>query len=215
MPVLFTTAYFPSVRYMAEAFRSDGIAIEVFETYTKQTCRNHCLIYGPNGKHLLSIPVIRPNGNHTITRDVLISTHHSWQKNHWRSIETAYNNSPFFLYYKDNLASFFNKEYKFLIDLNIDILLVLMKLLQCSKPTRFTGHYEKTPGGVTDLRSVTGSKHDINLASYPPYNQVFTPQHGFLPGLTILDLLFNLGPETSWYLEKFPDLDFSVAQRTT
>ncbi len=101
MPVLLTTAYFPPVGYMAEVLRADTVVIEVHETYPKQTCRNHCVIQGPNGRQTLSIPVTRINGNHTKTRDILISTHEPWQKTHWRSIQTAYNNSPFFLYYLD------------------------------------------------------------------------------------------------------------------
>ena len=106
MPLLIATSYLPPALYMAETAKADEIIIEAFETYTKQTCRNHCLIYGPNGRQTLSIPVIKVNGNHTITKDIRISTHQPWQKIHWRSIKTAYSNSPFFLFYQDYLSPF-------------------------------------------------------------------------------------------------------------
>jgi hypothetical protein len=199
MPVLFPTAYFPAVNYMAEALQADEIVIEAFETYTKQTCRNHCVIYGPNGKQTLSIPVIKTNGNHTLTKDVLVSTHQPWQKVHWRSIQTAYNNSPFFLYYQDEVAHIYEKKYKFVLDLNMAIFHILMKVLKIECPARLTEKFEKTPTGVIDLRTSLGEKHSGQNIHYPHYTQVFESAHGFLPGLSILDVIFNLGPEASLY----------------
>ncbi|MCX6305703.1 MAG: WbqC family protein [Bacteroidetes bacterium] len=201
MPILLATAYFPPVDYLAAAFHADEIIIEAFETYTKQTYRNHCSIYGPNGKHTLSIPVVKKNGNHTLTKDILLSEHQPWQKIHWRSIETAYNNSPFFLYYQDLLVSFFEKDFRYLLDLNLEIFSVLLQILKITRPVSLTEKFEKTPADIKDLRTVSGAKHLDIHAYYPPYTQVFEPRHGFIPGLSILDVIFNLGPETVIYLE--------------
>jgi len=201
MPVLLTTAYLPPVRYMAEAIRADEIIIEANENYLKQTCRNHCSIYGPNGMQTLSIPVIRVDGNHTLTKDIRISDQAAWQKIHWRSIETAYNNSPFFLFYKDHFIRFYEKGYRFLLDLNNEILQVLLGTLETDRAVRITECFEKAPAGVKDLRGIFGLKAHPMLTSHPAYPQVFESTHGFIPGLSVLDLIFNLGPETPFYLE--------------
>jgi hypothetical protein len=201
MPVLVSTAYFPSVYYMAEVLRADEIVIEAFETYPKQTCRNHCRIFGPNGSLTLTIPVIKANGNHTLTKDILVSTSQPWQKIHWRSIETAYNNSPFFLYFQDYFARFYEKNYRFLIDLNMEVFQTLLQIFKLEPTVRYTEMFERSPEGVNDLRTILGVKYSSRQRSYPRYTQVFESRHGFIPGLSILDLLFNLGPEALFYLQ--------------
>jgi len=201
MPVLFATAYFPPAGYMAEVVRADEIIIEAYETYTKQTSRNHCSIFGPNGRQTLSIPVIKANGNHTLTKDILVSDHQHWQKIHWRSIETAYNNSPFFLYYQDHFACFFEKEYKFLLDLNMEILHTLLQIFKRNPTVGFTEQFEKTSSSAMDLRTISTVKSQHPVVSFPYYTQVFASRHGFIQGLSILDILFNLGPESVSYLE--------------
>jgi len=207
MRLLVATAYHPSVGYMAEAMRSDGIVVEAFETYTKQTCRNHCIIFGPNGRQMLSIPVIKVNGNHTLTKDIVISDHQPWQKIHWRSIKTAYSNSPFFLYYQDHFTHFYEKNFRFLLDLNMEILQTLLEILKTKRILNLTESFEKSPGNIKDLRSLPGTKSSGQQLNYPYYTQVFESCHGFIPGLSILDVIFNLGPETAGYL----DLIFSPA----
>lgn len=201
MPVLLVTAYFPSAAYVADAIGSDEVVIEAFETYTKQTCRNRCVIYGPNGKHRLTVPVIKANGNHTLTRDILVSANDSWQKIHWRSIQTAYNNSPFFLYYQDDFAPIFFKEYRFLLDLNMEILSIVLKLLKKNPHVRLTDNFEKFSSIARDHRATSAAGYlDKNMMS-PNYTQVFEFRHGFIPGLSILDLIFNKGPESREYLD--------------
>ena len=200
MPILTEVAYFPSIGYMAEVMHADAVVLEVFETYQKQSCRNHCCIYGPNGKQVLSIPVNKVNGNRTLTKDIRISDHQPWQIIHWRSIETAYNNSPFFLYYRDYFARFYENNFRFLVDLNMDILETLLKILKIECPVRKTEKFEKSPGNVTDLRGIHGTKSPAIHTAYPHYTQVFEPRYGFIPGLSVLDALFNLGPEASSYI---------------
>ncbi|MEI7500718.1 MAG: WbqC family protein [Bacteroidota bacterium] len=200
MSILIETAYFPPISYIAEVVRADAVVIEIFETYQKQTFRNHCSIYGPNGKQLLTIPVVKVNGNHTLTKDIRISHHQPWQKSHWRSIETAYNNSPFFLYYKDDFVPFYEKKFNFLIDLNIELLQVLMVILKIERPINTNDSYDKFPVGLNDFRSRHVQKSADNKMKYTHYNQVFEPRYGFIPGLSIIDPIFNLGPEAKDYI---------------
>lgn len=196
--VLVHTAWLPPVSYMATVVRSEKVVVEGWETYPKQTMRNHCLVYGPNGRQKLTIPVTRPGGNHTRTREVLISDHEPWQRTHWRSIETAYSNSPFFLFYSDEIRALFEKPERFLLDYNTKCLVSLLKILnlkiEISHTEAFGNHLEAIP----DLKN-----HSIHFPKpeiFPRYIQTFEPVHGFLPNLSILDAIFNLGPGTLSYL---------------
>jgi hypothetical protein len=187
MSVLFTTAYLPPIAYLAKCARSENIMIEAFETYSKQTFRNHCHIAGPNGKQKLTIPVIKVNGNHTFTKDIRISYSHDWQKIHWRSIETAYNNSPFFLYYRDYFEPFYLKKFDLLLDFNSQILEVILNILRIERQILFSEHFEN--------RSST-----LHNNIFQHYTQVFETKIGFIPDLSIIDLIFNLGPDSVEYL---------------
>ena len=205
MQVLLPTSYFPPVSYVASCLKVDKINIELHETYPKQTLRNHCTIYGPNGKHKLSIPVIRINGNHTMVRDIRIANESDWQKIQWRSIETAYNNSPFFLYYRDHFEGFFRMNHDLLFKLNTEILIVILDILGFKKEIVFTERFDKEPG-ITDMRRFPSKNSNEISALFPRYEQTFSQKHGFLPDLSILDILFNLGPETGDYLETISSL---------
>jgi len=200
MPVLLATAYLPPAGYLAEVVAAGEVRIEVFETYRKQTTRNHCMIYGPTGAQKLIIPVVKPDGNHTLTKNIRISGHQPWQKIHWRSIETAYNNSPFFLYYRDHLAPFYDKRWQFLLDLNCGLLEMLLRILRIERPVTFTKAFEKIPAGARDLRPLAREGPSNPLCHYGKYSQVFEYRHGFIPALSVIDLLFNTGPETTSYL---------------
>ena len=202
MPALVNTAYLPSIQYIAAFQEVSGVAVEIMETYRKQTCRNHSLIYGPNGKQKLTIPVVKVNGNHTLTKNIRISDHQPWQKIHWRSIQTAYNNSPFFLYYEDYFAPFFENRYEYLTDLNSALLERILKILKIPIVPQFTTSFEKSPEGFTDLRETLIADNIDLLTPTVHYTQPFEPAHGFLPGLSVIDLIFNVGPEAGAYLRE-------------
>ncbi|MFH1296768.1 MAG: WbqC family protein [Bacteroidota bacterium] len=195
MTVLLPTAYLPSISYVAACVAADELWIEAWETYPKQTIRNRCEIMGPNGLQILSIPVSKPDGNRTKTKDIRIAHHLPWQKIHWRSFEAAYNKSPFFLYYQDYLLPYYSKEFTFLLDFNQQLLETLFRAIRLDKAVTLTETYEKEVPGVTDLRQLSGIRHQTNR--YPEYYQVFADRNGFLPDLSIVDLLFNLGPEST------------------
>jgi len=196
--IIVSTSYLPPIGYFAALINAGKIYIELDETYPKQTCRNHANIYGPDGRQTLSIPVKKPHGNHTKTRDIRISYALPWNKTHWRAIETAYNNSPFFLYYQDYFRPYFEKEYDCLVDLNSEILKTVFRLLRISKEIRYSETYVKEPAGMHDFRKELTAKHAAAVC--PSYTQTFGEKHGFIPNLSIIDLIFNVGPEASEYL---------------
>jgi hypothetical protein len=202
MSILVTTAYLPPASYMAEVIMTDEVVIEVFETYQKQSLRNHCTIYGPNGRQILSIPVVKVNGNHTRTRDIRISDHQPWQRIHWRSITTAYNNSPFFLFYQDLLAPCYEKKFTFLVDWNMELLLLMLRIMKVERHISMTSTYEAYPERISDLRLKINQENKIIPGNTQRYTQVFEPRHGFIAGLSVIDLIFNLGPEANDYICK-------------
>lgn len=195
--VVFSTAYLPPVQYFGEVSGFKEILIEACETYPRQTYRNRCSIYTANGALDLSIPVHKPEGNRTKTKEVRISYRENWQQIHMRAIESAYNASPFYLYYKDELTPFFlEKKYKYLLEFNTELFKVICNCCGIECRTKFTDSFRKER--EQDYRNCfSPKKRDIAIPAYP---QVFGHKFGFIPGLSIIDLLFNLGPETKAYL---------------
>jgi hypothetical protein len=201
-PVLLSIAYLPPVSWMAVALQSGKIALEVHETYPKQTFRNRCNIAIASGVLSLTIPVNRINGNHTKTCDIHIDNSKNWQLVHWRSIQTAYNKSPYFLYYRDLLEPIYSRKYDLLIVFNRELLNSILNALKIKTIEVFyTTEYEMNPDFI-DLRNSFHPKYplrDINCV-LPRYMQAFEEFHGYLPDLSIIDLLFNLGPDALPYL---------------
>jgi hypothetical protein len=202
-PILLSTAYFPPISWMAAAVQTENIGLEIHETYPKQTYRNRCTISTSSGTLNLTVPVNRVNGNHTKTCDIQTDNSGNWQLLHWRSIVTAYNKSPYFLHYRDYIESVLFKKHKLLIDLNLELLNSLLKALQISnKEIFFTSKYEFKPD-FQDLRNSFYPKQEKNRGikvEMPRYIQAFEENHGFIPDLSILDLIFNLGPDANQYL---------------
>jgi hypothetical protein len=207
VPLLLPTAYFPPISWMATLIRSQQSRIEIFETYPKQTFRNRCLIASAAGTLSLSVPVMRINGNHTRTADIRIDSSLNWQMNHWRTLTAAYSKSPFFLYYRDGIESVLLSGHDHLIDLNRDLISVILTLLRArSEYPVETTSYDPDPAEV-DLRNAFQAKktpHQTLFLEMPRYMQVFEEKTGFFPDMSILDLLFNLGPDAAEYLRKLP-----------
>ncbi len=199
MENILSTAYFPPVSYFVSLRTEQQVTIEQWETYTKQTLRNHCHIYGPNGEQRLSVPVVKVNGNHTLTKDIRIALNNNWQKIHWRSIETAYNKSPYFLYYKDYFIPFFEKKQEFLLDLNTRLLETVSPLLRWDLRIELTENYQGLNLPAFNQKKETTRPEEMLF--FPEYIQVFSSRTGFIPDLSILDLIFNLGPEAGEYLD--------------
>jgi hypothetical protein len=199
--IILATAYLPPINWFRALIRAETVFIESQETYSKQTYRNRCRIYSANGSFNLTIPVSKPFGNHTQTTQITIFNETPWMIKHWRAIESAYNSSPWFLYYKDEFEILFSgSKPESLFAFNLELIKVLMKVIGIYKKLALTSHYEVNPQDVKDLRYLSNPLQANTPFESPPYTQVFENKFGFLPNLSIIDLLFNLGPETGEYL---------------
>ncbi|MDR1585590.1 MAG: WbqC family protein [Prevotellaceae bacterium] len=192
---LFSCCYLAPVEYYAALAKADKIWMEACEHYTKQSYRNRCRIVSANGVIDLSIPVKQPGGNKTPIRDVRISEHDGWQAKHWRAIESAYNSSPFFEYYRDDFQPFYEKKWNFLWDFNWDIQEKMLELLDMNPLIHLTDKYRASYGNeLKDYRETIHPKLE-SKSSFVPYYQVFQSKFGFIPDMSIVDLLFNMGNE--------------------
>jgi len=198
---LLPTAYLAPVKYYAILLQAKNCSIEHHEHFIKQSIRNRCEIYGANGELRLTIPKERKGSSKTIISEIKISYKDDWQKLHWNAIKSAYNSSPFFEYYSNELEVFYQEKESNLIIFNNKLQEVILDLLQEENNSTPTVEYLHS-GNFTDLRN-----HDFTLEDPEKYNQVFMEKHGFIPNLSILDLLFNLGPESLDYLH---NLDISI-----
>jgi hypothetical protein len=204
--ILFSTAYLPPVEYFVRLIKAKHICIEKQESFTKQTYRNRCVIAGPNGLQTLSIPVIHSNHDSRKICDIKIDYSARWQVNQWRSIEAAYNKSPFFTFYRDEFEPFYFSRTKYLFDLNQELLALCLKLTQIKTEINLTDEFQKEYQNKVDYRFAISPKNHVPALNFPRYPQVFEPISGFAPNLSFIDLLFNRGPDASSYLESVTDL---------
>lgn len=195
---VFPLFYLPSIEFFKnlQHFKDESILIEQEEHFPKQTFRNRTRIAGPNGILDLTVPIKKNKGSkgHTPYKDIRIANDDNWQRIHWLSLETCYRSSAYFEFYEDEFAPFYQKKFDFLIDYNQQLLNVLLKLLKFPLDYNFTDEYEKTYLGLVDLR---GEMHPKKPSAYQnkPYYQVFEDRIGYLPNLSMVDLLFNQGPQ--------------------
>ena len=207
MKALLATTYFGPVQWYQKLNRADCAYIECYDSYRKQTFRNRCVIATTNGLQALTIPVERPDtGLHsTLIKDLRISDHGNWRHLHWHALMSAYSESPFFEYYADDIRPFFEKKWDFLYDFNMEACQTVGLLLDIHPNILSTSHYikkEDLPEDIFDFREAIDPKHPAVDADFVPlrYYQVFERKSGFRPNLSILDLLFNMGPEGIFYL---------------
>ena len=201
--ILLSLPYFGPISHFMELVKPGLIRFENEENYQKQTYRNRMFIYDTNGKLLLNIPIKHlPKSNpkqHQKYKDVQIDPEYKWQKQHWKSLKTAYQTSPFFEYYEDELAPLYQKEFKYLMDFNYSCFEVICGCLQLSIDFDKTSEYIQEPKNTIDKRELINAKTQIQI---PEYNQVFQEKLGFLPNLSMLDLMFNEGPNAINYLRE-------------
>jgi len=199
--IVLTTAYLAPVIYYSEMAKAETVFIENYDFYLKQTYRNRCQIAAANGSMILTIPVEKADKGKMLTRDVCISQHNDWQSQHWRSIESAYNSTPFFEYYKDELLPFYEKKWTFLWDFNQEIQAKMIELLNLDILIQPTKEYKNIQDEkILDLREAIHPKKENKFVNCNPYYQVFEQRFGFQPNLSIIDLLFNMGNESIFSL---------------
>ncbi len=203
--ILVHLPYFGSIVQFREMLRPGIVLIENEDNYQKQTYRNRMNIYGANGKLLLNIPIKHLHlpgvKQHQKYKDVKIEKEATWQKQHWKSLQSAYKTSPFFEFYEDDLAPLYHKEFDFLMDFNYACFEALKECLQLDIHHEKTLEFLRNPENIIDKRDLINAKQHIEI---PKYTQVFQEKHGFISNLCILDLLFNEGPNSINYLESLP-----------
>lgn len=193
---ILSTAYLGPIQYYSKILKYNQVFIEVNENFIKQTYRNRCKIYGANGELSLSIPVKKTDIK-TKIKDLLIDYDTNWRKLHWKSIESAYRSSPFFEFYADDFLPFYNKKYKFLLDFNTEIQSMILDHLEIEFEMNFTKEYISYDKiDFPDFREKINPKMNIPDSEFEAieYTQVFAEKYGFIPNLSIIDLLFNEGP---------------------
>lgn len=206
--VLLSTAYLGPVQYYSKMAKAQKVIVEQYDHYKKQTFRNRCTILGGNGPYDLIIPIVKNSGVKTLLKDVQIEYTTPWQDKHWRTIVSAYNSSPFFEYYRDDFQPFFEKEWKYLFEFNMALNEVIVENLELDAECIASADYETNFDGP-DFRSIILPRKENEDLSFQakPYTQTFHERFGFVPNLSIIDLLFNAGPESLSVLEgSFTDL---------
>ena len=214
---ILSSAYFAPVQWYQKLNRYENIVIEQHDNFVKQTYRNRCVIATTQGLQALTIPVERPSDarlDKTQLKDVCISDHGNWRHLHWNALLSAYGESPFFEFYEDDIRPFFENRWEYLLDFNMAIIEKMCELLDIRPNIQLTTAYgqqapdddepadscRQTP--LADFREAIQPKHPApdNEFEARPYYQVYRQKHGFLPNLSILDLLFNEGNESVLYL---------------
>ena len=226
MNVLLSTTYFGPVQWYQKLYRADEVWIERYESFQKQTYRNRCVIATTQGTQALTVPVERshlsplsplsPEPSSLLSplsslKDIRISDHGNWRHLHWNALQSAYGDSPFFMYYEDDLRPFFEQRRDYLFDFNEAIREKICELLDIHPVVHYTESFI-SPSSLTsyllpltslhDFREAITPKHPAPDPDFTPrrYYQVYEAKHGFQPNLSILDLLFNMGPESIFWL---------------
>lgn len=197
MDVLLPLFYLPPISWFSVFLKEENkISIEQFENFPKQTYRNRTVIYGANGRLALIIPTLH-NGKKTIN-EIEVSQRENWQKLHWKSIKNAYQSSPYFEYYEDQLEQIFSFETQSLFQFNLNALRIILKILKTEKAYSLNEEFSKTPVAA-DFRNRFSAKKESEF-EMEDYYQTFSDKLGFEKGLSILDLICNKGPESLTYL---------------
>ncbi|HEA22554.1 hypothetical protein LCGC14_1342980 [marine sediment metagenome] len=208
MKTLLHPAYFPNIATFA-VIAQRNIIWEVEDNYQKQTYRNRCYVCTDIGRHMLSIPIQHIGGTQGRQKfkAVLIDNSYPWQRNHWRTLQTAYRTSPFFEFYEEDLAPLYLQTFESLLDFNLKTIQTICDCLQIESPNEKTLEFNLKPklANLKDSRFLVSAKRKLELQQ-EKYVQVFGDRHGFVENVSVLDLLFNEGTTALSYL-KNQDID--------
>ncbi|MCO6499294.1 MAG: WbqC family protein [Vicingus serpentipes] len=199
---IFSSHYLAPIEYYFQLINSEIVLIDIYEHFVKQTYRNRCRILSPNGVQNLTVPLIKAR-KRKLTKNVKIAYDDNWRKMHWKSLEAAYRSSPYFEFYEDDFHPFYhNKKYEYLIDLNWDLEEKIISLLGISISKSKTSEYMNEVAIEHDFRNSFSPKKENELLIFNKYIQVFGERNDFSPNMSILDLLFNEGPNSINYLKE-------------
>lgn len=200
MKVLLSSAYLAPIQYYAWMLAADEVLLEQHDHYIKQTYRNRCTIAAADGPLSLTIPIIKPENEKCPMKDIRISDHGNWRHLHWNALKSAYRMSPFWEYYEDDFRPFYEQKWEFLMDYNQALQEKVCELIDFTPNiTRTEAFISLSEAGIQDLRDVIHPKREIAVDGkfqVIPYYQVFKERQGFLPNMSIMDLLMNMGPES-------------------
>ena len=189
------------MQWYQKLHRAELVTIEQWESFQKQTYRNRCLIATTHGVQALTVPVEKPAA---CMKDIRISDHGNWRHLHWNALQSAYGESPFFEYYQDDIRPFFEARWTYLLDFNEAIRQKMCELIDILPNVTYSTTYvaDAQTAGMADFRAAIHPKHPSQDDDFIPkaYYQVYQTKHGFLKNLSILDLLFNMGSESVFYL---------------
>jgi hypothetical protein len=198
---LLSSAYFPPIHYLSLVSRADKVFIEKEENYLKQTYRNRCSILTANGQSALTVPVLSGSLEKTPVKDIRIDYSKRWQQVHLRALISSYRSSAFFEYYFEDIERIITEKPKYLLELNLNALKTVMKITGISTPVIYTNVFEPVAENDYDFRYIISPKKEIpGISSSKEYYQVFNYKFGFVADLSILDMIFNLGPDSINYL---------------
>ncbi len=194
MSIILATAYLPNIQYLSKIIHHEPVFIEKHEYFVKQTYRNRCDIVTANGKLSLSIPLVKQADKELIS-DKKICYKENWQKQHWRTITSAYKNTPYFEFFEDEFKPFYEYKYELLFDFNTQLLQTVLHILRLKKQLLFTDAFNTSPKDLVDLRSLSDLTNPF-ITAPKSYYQVFADKIGFCSNMSCLDALFNVGLET-------------------
>ncbi len=200
MALLIENQIFPPVLTIALALKEGKLLIEACENYNKGSFRNKFSVMSSGGTTTLSIPLDKGKNNSKPIKEVTISYAENWQQNHLRTIQTNYGKSPFFEDYFPEIERIYSVDFEYLFDLNLKALDLISQLLSLNLLIKTTNEYQNdyslNHSGIRDYRNIIAPKMDTKSYDFKTYPQVFEDRHGFIPNLSILDLLFCMGPES-------------------
>lgn len=202
MSLVIHPTYFPNILFFSKILNQDKILFEVNDNYIKQSLRNRTSIYHANGILNLSIPVKYSSKKKQIFKEIEICNETDWQKKHLKSIKFAYRSSPYFEFYENQFEKIFTKKEKFLIDINLKSIELLFELIDRKLKYNFTEKYNQNYTGYVDSREISNFNFSDKSLSFKKYSQVFETKYGFKENLSMLDLLFNYGPNYYNFLIK-------------
>ena len=193
--IVLSSVYAGNIDYYSSIIASKSAIIDIHEFFRKQSYRNRCVIAGANGPLNLIVPIQRGSGK-TKVKDIKIDHSQNWKKIHWKSLESAYRTSPYFEYYEHLFYPVYNEDkLKFLVDLNDKMAEIILSCLKFEKTVHKSKHYLSTVSGLADYRQKIHPKQpSLDFSTGVKYIQVFEDKLGFFPNLSVLDLVFNEGP---------------------